>query len=425
MEGEEGAIFMKRLATALIFFTAPSLSWAGLHYSGEVFAELPSRWAGMLMDYRALRQAANSRAATLLGQQYRKEAARLSGLGRELTPDEAADLGALWVRLGEEGKAIEVLQPAARRHPEHFRLAANLGTALQVAGRLPQAAAALEQAVRLAPARYVRDEKLHLRLVRLRAREKEPGGLDDLFGVVWLPATPERVKKLPTTAIASAQQLALWLPGDGRLLWLLGELAGAHGDQATRAAILEGCVSEMGMRQDALLASRKEARAAAAALKGSKKEHESHAWLFKPRSARPLPPRALLDRLPPIDARGVNSLPWEVVMETTLDRRARPTFHRYLRDLDGKRVVVEGYMQPVAEGTDLGAFLLIESPVGCWYCEQPELTGLVLIELPDGKAGSFTRSRIKVTGTLALNGTDPENFLYIIKDARAEKAPED
>ncbi len=413
---------MSRLAAVLVFLAATSAVRAGLHYSGEEVAELPSRWGGFLLDHRALRLIASEKPASLLRQQYLKEAARLSGLKRDLTADEAADLGALRVRLGDTAKAVDVLQPAARKHPTHFRLAANLGTALHVAGLLPQAAAALEQAARLAPGKYARAEYLHLRLVRLRLREKEVTAIDDLFGVEWLPATPERVKKLPSAAVALAQQLALWLPSDSRLLWQLGELAGAHGDQVTRAAILDGCVTEFAMRQDALLASRKQAKAAAAEMKASKKDHEGHAWLFKPRSSRPLLAKVGLDKLPPVDPKAVNALPWEVVMETTVDRKARPTFHRYLKELDGKRVVVEGYMQPLGEATDLGAFLLIENPVGCWYCEQPEMTGLVLIELPEGKAGTYSRSRLRVTGTLMLNGKDPENFLYIVKDAKAEKA---
>ena len=54
-------------------------------------------------------------------------------------------------------------------------------------------------------------------------------------------------KKLPANAVAVVQQLALWLPADGRLLWQLGELANVHGDVRTAAAILEGCVTELAL----------------------------------------------------------------------------------------------------------------------------------------------------------------------------------
>jgi hypothetical protein len=414
---------------------------AGLHYSGETWAELPSRWRGFLLDHRALRQVGFRPAAGQpigpLRARYQQEAARLAKRADKLSADEAADLGALYLRLGETVRALEVLRSAQRAHPVHFRLAANLGTAWHMHGDLAQAAAALEQAVRLAPGKHIGAEKLHLKLVRLRQRERAgAAGLDNLFGVRWLGPTggyeagrlaPPQRKELPAAAVAQAQQLALWLPADPRLLWQLAELANAHGDVTTAAAIMDGCVTEFGMRHVDLLAHRKIVRAAANEVKkdrpGTKKEHEAHAVLFKPRSSRPLLSKAALAALPPIDPRGDNVLAWEVIAETTLDRRARPSFTKYLRELDGKRVVLRGYMQPIGEDTGLGAFLLIEHPVGCWYCEMPELTGMVLVEMPEGKAARFSRDRLRVTGKLRLNATDPENFLYLVQDAQVSVEP--
>src|SRR3954468_15743390 len=85
----------------------PAPAWAGLHYSGETFAELPSRWRGFLLDQRALRQIGvkppAGQPAGPLRVRYEQEAARLAKLAhdRPLTADEAADLGALYLRLGE------------------------------------------------------------------------------------------------------------------------------------------------------------------------------------------------------------------------------------------------------------------------------------------------------------------------------------
>src|SRR5262249_15279939 len=161
---------------------------------------------------------------------------------------------------------LAVLRPAQRANPVHFRLAANLGTAWQASGDLTQAALALAVAVRLAPGKHLAAEQLHLKLVRLRAREKAgTQSLDDLFGVRYVGPSgkyergtlaAEGSKKLPSTALAATQQLALWLPADGRLLWQLAELAGAHGDVAVSAAILDGCVTEFSLRHDELSAHR-------------------------------------------------------------------------------------------------------------------------------------------------------------------------
>ena len=90
---------------------------------------------------------------TPLRDDYLAAADRLEKLAksRPLTPDETADLGAVYVRLGKPDKAVAVLVPAARKNPNHFRLAANLGTAFQLAGDFDRATDYLAEAVRLAP----------------------------------------------------------------------------------------------------------------------------------------------------------------------------------------------------------------------------------------------------------------------------------
>jgi hypothetical protein len=431
-------------AACLTLALLPGFAPAGLYYSGEPFAELPSQWRGFLLDYRALRNLAVRPAPGAptppARARYEEEAARLARLGRDrpLSADEAADLGAIYVRLGEITKALEVLRPAQRTHSSHFRLAANLGTAWQLHGDLAQAAVCLQQAVRLAPGKWQRAEELHLKLVRLRSRQAaDTQTLDDLFGVRFVGPSgkfepgrlaPEQRKRLPADAAALVQQVALWLPADGRLLWQLGELAGAHGDAATAAAILEGCVTEYGMRDAEVRAHRQAFRAAAADARAgtnpddARAAHEGHAGALKTRSSRPLARKIDEAPLPPIDPKGTNALPWSVLTETTLDRHYRPTFASYLKELNGKRVQLNGFMQPLGDDPEPSSFLLIEYPVGCWYCEAPEPTGIVLIELAAGKGRALTRGQLRVTGRLTLNGTDPENFLYILRDAKAVEA---
>jgi hypothetical protein len=124
------------------------------------------------------------------------------------------------------------------------------------------------------------------------------------------------------------------------------------------------------------------------------------------------------DAMPPIRPDGVTPTPWLALNETTLDRRFRPTFGKYLKRLDGKRVSLVGFMQPLGDGGELGSFMLVEYPVGCWFCEMPDATGIVYVELPAGKMAKLARGTIKVEGTLTLNATDPEDFLYAIKDAK-------
>jgi hypothetical protein len=430
---------------ALLFFviSVPGVR-AGLYYSGEKVADLPARWQGFLLDQRMLRVIARppAGATSLPGtprpdsperRRYKKEAGRLEGLtkSRALTADEAADLGAIYLRLGEINRALEVLRLAQRRHPEHHALAANLGTAWQMQGNLAQATLWLQQAVRLAPPALKQAEELHLRLVRLRSREKRASNdLDDLFGVRYLDAegkytpgkiAPAEAKKLPADAIALVQRLALWLPADARLLWQLAELAALGGGLRSAAAMMDGCVIEFSLRHATLREHRQAMRAAAGSLptpSPDRTTHQKHNAFFKPRSDRPLIHQLDLASLPTIDPRGVNPLPWSVISKTVIDRDYHPTFPKYLEQLNGKQVKVQGFIQPFGEEEELTAFMLIEYPVGCWYCEMPEITSIVLAELPGDKSVRYMGGLVEVTGKLTLNSTDPENFLYIIQPTK-------
>jgi hypothetical protein len=410
---------------------------AGLYCSEETFADLPSQWRGFLLDQRALRLAAvkpvGTTPASPLRVRYQAAAERVAKTAAErpLTADESAELGALYIRLGDVARALEVLRPAQREHPSHFRLAANLGTAWQLHGDLAQAAACLELAARLAPGKFQRAEELHLRLVRLRARE--PRGavdLDDLFGIRFVGLSgkyepgklaDEQRKLLPSDAAASLQLLALWLPADARLLWQTAEVAGAYGDVGTAAAIMDGCVTEFGLRAPALLEHRRAVVNVSRNMNAPDKatHQQEHASAFKPRSSRPLVNKGDLPALPAVDPKGVNSLPWTVLTDTPLDREYRPAFSDYLKELDGKRVELDGYMQPLASDLNCAAFMFVENPIGCWFCEMPGMTGIVLVELEEGKTLRYTRGPLRVTGRLRLNATNPERFLFVVENAKA------
>jgi hypothetical protein len=442
-----GLVMTMRLFAAALL--APLLAGTGvrggLYYSGEKIAELPSQWRGFLIDQRALRNCALAAATGRPGSPLRlkyEEAARAlerTAQQRPLTASEAADLGALQVRLGDVSRAIETLRFADRQHPGQFRIVSNLGTAWQLQGDLAQAANYLQDAVRLAPGKLQKAEELQLKLVRLRQRQSAGSQkLDALFDARFVGESgqyePGKLaaaegKKLPADAIALVQQVALWLPADGRLLWQLAELAAGHGDVRTAAAILDGCVTEFGMRDPELLEHRQALRAAAEGLaraapsRGSAAaDHSAHARLLTPRSTRPLITTLDAADLPPVSANGVTPLPWKVLAATTVSRDYKPSFAAYLRDLEGKEVSLSGYLQPLGEQLENGSFLLIEYPVGCWYCEMPDITSIVLVELPPGKHIPYSRHLVKITGELKLNASDPERFFYTLRNAQVGEA---
>lgn len=427
-----------RLAIFVLIFVTPMLR-AGLHYSGEIANPLPSRWQGFIMDHRTLRNVARKPterlAASPLRKRYEDEAAKLEKAAKvkALSANEIADLGALYVRLGNLDRAIAILRPAQRDHPKHFAIHANLATAWQLQGQLAQAIASLQQGLRYVPREWKEAEQLHLKLLQLRKQEA-PGSqaLDNLFSIsfetmegAYEPGKiPEAAKKkLPKNAIALTQQLALWLPSDGRLLWQLAELAAAHGSIRTAAAMMDGCVTEFGLRERALRVHRRKMRSLVDAIlksgPGTKAEHSKHALQFKPASSRPLANRFFRTVLPPINPNGINPLLWEVITQTSVDRHYRPTFPKYLEKLHEKEISIQGYIQPLGKHLEMTSFLLIEYPVGCWYCEIPEIIAMIYVELPLEKSLTFTRKPVQITGKLKLNATDPEDFLYTIQNAKA------
>src|SRR4029079_17922485 len=96
---------LRWIAPAVALVLASGGAYAGLYFSNENFAELPAQWRGFLIDQRALRTLAVTPAdgtATPLRKEYLDAAARLEKTAKEraLTADEAADLGAVYVRLG-------------------------------------------------------------------------------------------------------------------------------------------------------------------------------------------------------------------------------------------------------------------------------------------------------------------------------------
>lgn len=417
----------RAIRVLIVLLASPLVLRAGVYYSGESFAELPSSWRGFLVDQRHLRVLAGRPPAGMpdspLRQDYENDLARLSAKS-SLSADEIADLGALLVRLGKTEQALDVLRQAHRQYPNHFRIASHLGTAWQLQGKLDEAAAALRVAVRLAPEPHLPVERLHLKLVEGRLRTKSGSQLDDLFGVDYgqlIGQMPdEERRKLPPDAVAWVQRLALSLPGDGLLLWQLAELANAHGDVASAAAILEGCVSEFGLNSPAIRRRRQQLREAAeqwaSTPRNNTASHDQHLGL-RVRSSRPLARKIDTAQLPTPRADRTIPLAWALLAETKIDALARPTFLEYLQQCDGKSVSLTGFMQPLTDDFEFQHFLLLEYPIGCWFCEVPPPTALVLVELPEGKSQPLRRGLVKVTGRLKLNAKDPEDFLYSLQNA--------
>jgi hypothetical protein len=412
---------MRFLALIAILLLA-STAHAGVYYSGEAFRPLPAQWRGYLPDQRLLRALGNPNSPITppMREGYVEVILQLETKAKTqaLTADEAADLGALHLRLGAPAKALAVLRPAARTHPEHFRLAANLGTAWHLTGDLPQAILALEEAVRLAPLEARGIESLHLKLVQGRAKDPKSVELDNLFDVKFT-GEPGKLLKLPPFAVVYTQGLALALPNDGRLLWQLGELANASGDIRTAANILDGCVGEFSLSSPTVRQHREAYRAAVDALEKDDKHTETKTTIVF-RSPRALQRAIDPARLPRLKPGVINELPWVAISETEIGPKGRAQFLKYVEDLDGQEVKLIGYVLPGGggKGGELTSFLFTENPIGCWFCESPGPTQTVVVDLAPGLATEVSRTPIKLTGKLKLNRTDPESYPFTLTGAK-------
>jgi len=407
---------MSRIILSMALF-APLLH-AGIHIGREAQNPLPVSWKGYLLDLRAVRLAAAAPAKLAAGgsplrEFYRDAALELEAKAKKnaLSADDLAELGGLYLRLGQTEQALTLLKPAAGKHPEHFALAANLGAAWQVAGDLQAAANQLEEAVRLAPEKLRSGEDLHLKLVRHRLKAKKgDDALDPLF----------EFDKLPKDALAQAQQLALWLPNDPRVLWQLAEVAHSLGDARTAANLMDGAVGEFGLGNAAARERRKAFRQAADEL-DTKDDHKKPFGGIKFASSRVFPRRFDAAKLPKIDPNGTNPMPWAALDETEVAKPFEPKYLPYVGDLDGKTVSITGFLQPTRRDA-ANEFLLGEFAVGCWFCDAPGPLQIVQVTLAKGKTIDPIRGPITVTGTWRLNRSEPERLLFTIDEAAVKLA---
>ena len=119
----------------------------------------------------------------------------------------------------------------------------------------------------------------------------------------------------------------------------------------------------------------------------------------------------------PTDGLGRTVLDWNVLSTTLVDDDFKPTFQPNLRAADDAQVALTGFMAPLDEVGAMSVFLLVEFPVGCFYCQTPDPTGILLIEMAKGMQVDMNYNLVKITGKLQLNSDNPEDFLYIITDA--------
>ena len=111
------------------------------------------------------------------------------------------------------------------------------------------------------------------------------------------------------------------------------------------------------------------------------------------------------------------------LIRTRLYRRPPPIFPARLDELEGKTVVIRGFMSPYDSLTDLRNFMLVQMPTGCYFCAPPGPTQVAFVRVPDAEPLEFINEAIDVEGTLSLWKSDKDDpahevFLFVINDAK-------
>jgi tetratricopeptide (TPR) repeat protein len=207
-----------------------------------------------------------------LGKHYRRQVKELETdeARGTLSSEDRINLGAYYLRLGMNDKAVRLLEPKAREG--NFLLLANLATAHQLSGALDLAVRYQEQALAAWPSVYAgwdkgmlnfyrKAEQYHLKLLTLRQEEAArnagrtgPLPFDNLFPRVRFVGpgakfevggiSPAQWGEVPPDATSLVMQMLLWTPFDDGLLWQLGELLNASGDVSGAAAVMKMVVEK-------------------------------------------------------------------------------------------------------------------------------------------------------------------------------------
>lgn len=119
---------------------------------------------------------------------------------------------------------------------------------------------------------------------------------------------------------------------------------------------------------------------------------------------------------------------WEILASARVERRMDNflqqetdivIFNESIFSLEGKIIILEGYMIPLEAAVDQRFFVFSRFPYqSCFFCGAagPE----TVAEVYTHKAIPNTEKRIQVSGKLKLNADDPLHLFYLITEAEVK-----
>ena len=91
-----------------------------------------------------------------------------------------------------------------------------------------------------------------------------------------------------------------------------------------------------------------------------------------------------------------------------------------VQDLDGKNVLMTGFMLPIDEVENIKQFLLVQSLWSCCYGQPPDIHGIVRVVMPKGKTTDYFFDPLKIIGTFKVEATVLDGYCVDIYQLHLE-----
>lgn len=91
-----------------------------------------------------------------------------------------------------------------------------------------------------------------------------------------------------------------------------------------------------------------------------------------------------------------------------------------VKDLNGKKVLMSGFMLPIDEVQNIKEFLLVQSLWSCCYGQPPDINGIVRVVMPKGKTTDYFFDPLKIIGTFKVEATSIDGYCVDIYQIEVE-----
>lgn len=100
----------------------------------------------------------------------------------------------------------------------------------------------------------------------------------------------------------------------------------------------------------------------------------------------------------------------------------RPTFGPLITAIEGKEVIVKGYIIPLEGKKKQGHFMFSAYPYNmCFFCGKAGPESAMQVFTKEGKAVTYTDEAVRVKGVLRLRRNDVTGLIYALESAELVK----